>query len=66
MVVIGAGRQQGLRPGMQLAAMRGGKLVAKLRVVDVRSTITGAVVRRAGREFPVTGDRVVRVAGAKE
>ena len=66
MAVVEGGRKQGLRPGMQLAAMRGGKLVARLRLVDVRAGIAGAVVSRAGREFPMAGDRVVLAAAAKE
>lgn len=66
MAVIDAGRQHGLRPGMQLAATRGGRLVARLRLVDVRAGIAGAVVHRAGRDFPEKGDRVVLVAAAKE
>lgn len=66
MAVLSGGRAQGLRPGLQLAAMRGDKVVARLRVVDVRPTIAGAVIQRAGREFPGVKDRVVLATGSKE
>lgn len=66
MAVVSAGRRQGLRPGMQLAAMRGGKVVARLRIVDVRPMIAGGVIERTGREFPGAKDRVVLATGSKE
>ena len=66
MAVVNAGRRQGLRPGMQLAAMRGGKAVARLRIVDVRPMIAGVVIERTGREFPGARDRVVLATGSKE
>lgn len=66
MAVVNAGRRQGLRLGMRLAAMRAGKVVARLRIVDVRPMIAGVVIERMGREFPGARDRVVLAPGSKE
>lgn len=66
LAVVSAGRRQGLRPGMRLAVMRGERMVARLRIVDVRPMVAGAVIERTGRDFPGRKDRVVVATGSKE
>src|SRR5438128_8896182 len=48
LVVGNFGEQQGVKMGMPLRVMRGDKLIATLRVVDVRQKICGAVVQEMG------------------
>jgi hypothetical protein len=66
LAVLNAGRRQGLRPGLEFAVLRSDKVVATLRVIDVRSTIAGAVVLKRSGAFPVAQDRVILVPGSKE
>lgn len=58
--VVGGGAAQGLRPGLLLAVMQSNRAVARVRLVDVRSRISGAVMdeRRPGAELR-PGDRLV-------
>ena len=66
LVVLDAGRASGLKQGMLLYALRGEKPGARLRVVDVRERITGAVIEEIlGAGSPEKGDRVVLVTAPK-
>ncbi|HBA83554.1 MAG TPA: hypothetical protein DCZ95_05615 [Verrucomicrobia bacterium] len=60
LVVIDAGRADGLRPGMLFSVMREQKAIARVRVADVRDTLSGAVIEdmRSGG-YPKKGDRLV-------
>lgn len=67
MAVLNAGRRQGIRPGMTFAVMQGDRSVARLRVVDARSAVAGAVIEMAtAKRYPRAQDRVIRVAGIRE
>jgi len=50
LVVGNVGEKQGVKMGMPMRVMRGGKLIATLRVVDVRQRICGAVIQEMGSE----------------
>ena len=60
MVVVDAGRKDGVRPGMVFNVTRGQQNVARVRIADVRDAISGAVIEevRLGG-FPEKGDHVV-------
>jgi hypothetical protein len=45
LVVINLGSKQGVREGMPFQVIRGEKLIGKVRVVDVRDKIAGAIVQ---------------------
>ena len=60
MVVLGSGRRQGLTPGMVFAVLRDGRRVSRVRVVDVRPAVAGAVIEETVPGFfPLAGDRVL-------
>lgn len=68
LAAIDQGRRQGVRHGMALTVFRGRRKVAKVRVVDVRERIAGAVVEEAAAgDYPQSGDRAVlmRPAGSE-
>lgn len=50
LVVGNLGAQQGVKIGMPLRVVQGGKTVATLRVVDVREKISGAVIQEMDSE----------------
>ena len=50
LVVGNFGEKQGVKLGMPLRVMRGDRLIATLRVVDVRQKICGAVIQELGSE----------------
>jgi hypothetical protein len=58
LIVGNLGERQGVKIGMPLRVMRGDKLVATLRVVDVRQKICGAVIQDSGKEKIRVGDRL--------
>jgi len=60
LVVGNLGEKQGVKMGMPLRVMRGDKLIATLRVVDVRQKICGAVIQEMGfeKEKIRVGDRL--------
>jgi hypothetical protein len=60
LVVGNIGEKQGVKMGMPMRVMRGEKLVARLRVVDVRQRICGAVIQEmgSGKEKIRVGDRL--------
>jgi len=60
LVVGNIGEKQGVKTGMPMRVMRGDKLIARLRVVDVRQRICGAVIQKmdSEREKIKVGDRL--------
>ncbi|MGI9088461.1 MAG: hypothetical protein ACR2HH_12095 [Chthoniobacterales bacterium] len=60
LVVGNLGERQGVKIGMPLRVMRDGRLIATLRVVDVRQRICGAVIQAmdSGKEKIKVGDRL--------
>jgi hypothetical protein len=57
-VVGNFGAREGVKIGMPLRVKRGDDVVAKLRVVDVRERICGAVIQESGKEKVKVGDRL--------
>jgi hypothetical protein len=57
-VVGNFGAREGVKIGMPLRVKRGDDVVAKLRVVDVRERICGAVIQESGKEKIKIGDRL--------
>jgi hypothetical protein len=60
LVVGNIGEKQGVKMGMPLRVMRADRLIATLRVVDVRQKICGAVIQEmdSGKEKIKVGDRL--------
>jgi hypothetical protein len=60
LVVGNLGERQGVRVGMPLRVVRDGRVIATLRVVDVRQKICGAVIQEmdSGKEKIKVGDRL--------
>jgi hypothetical protein len=60
LVVGNIGEKQGVKMGMPMRVMRGDKMIATLRVVDVRQRICGAVIQEmdSGKEKIKVGDRL--------
>jgi hypothetical protein len=57
LVVLDVGELQGVRIGMPFAVVRGGKVIAELRVVEVRRRISGGLVERMEKDLlPAAGD----------
>jgi hypothetical protein len=52
------GAREGVKIGMPLRVKRGDKVVARLRVVDVRERICGAIIQESGKEKIKVGDRL--------
>ena len=60
MVIVSGGARQGMKPGMVFMTMRGDKGVARVRVVDVRKLISGAVIEELeSGGYPEQNDRLV-------
>jgi len=57
-VVGNFGAREGVKIGMPLRVKRGDDVVARLRVVDVRERICGAVIQESGKEKIKVGDRL--------
>src|SRR4030095_8330467 len=57
-VVGNFGAREGVKIGMPLRVKRGDAVVARLRVVDVRERICGAIVQESGKEKIKVGDRL--------
>jgi hypothetical protein len=57
-VVGNFGAREGVKIGMPLRVRRGDDVVAKLRVVDVRERICGAVIQESGKGKIKVGDRL--------
>jgi hypothetical protein len=58
LVVGNIGEKQGVKMGMPLRVMRGDKVIATLRVVDVRQKICGAVIQEMDSGKIRVGDRL--------
>jgi len=58
LVVGNIGEKQGVKMGMPLRVMREDKLIARLRVVDVRQKICGAVIQEMDSGRIKVGDRL--------
>ncbi len=59
LAVINLGSEQGVRLGMPFAVIRGTRVIARLKVVEVRKKISGAVIETMDRGNAVkVGDRV--------
>jgi hypothetical protein len=60
LVVGNIGERQGVKMGMPMRVLRGDKLIATLRVVDVRQRICGAVIQKmdSEKEKIKVGDRL--------
>jgi len=57
-VVGNFGAREGVKIGMPLRVKHGEDMVARLRVVDVRERICGAVIQESGKEKIKVGDRL--------
>ena len=58
LVVGNIGEKQGVKMGMPMRVMRADKLIATLRVVDLRQRICGAVIQEMGSGKIKVGDRL--------
>jgi chromosome segregation ATPase len=58
LVVGNLGERQGVKMGMPMRVMRADKVIATLRVVDVRQRICGAVIQEMGSGKIKVGDRL--------
>jgi hypothetical protein len=56
LAVLDVGRAQGVQLGMQFVAVRGDRVIAQLRVVEVRDNICGAMIAEQARALEA-GDR---------
>ena len=65
MVILDGGRQDGLKPGLLFAVVGQGRAMTKVRIVDVRTAVAGAVVQEMGVGFPKVHDRAVLVTGSR-
>lgn len=60
LAVVDQGARHGVRYGLPLVVLRGRRKVASLRVVDVRETVSGAIIEKvADGDGPQAGDRAV-------
>ena len=62
LVVLNIGQDQGARVGMPMVVMRGERVVAELKVVEVRQRICGAVIDRVDHGITLKTGDVARVA----
>jgi hypothetical protein len=66
MVILDGGRRDGIRPGLQFAVIEKGQAVARVRIVDVRTAVAGAVVQEDSLGFPRVLDRAVLATGSRK
>ena len=62
LVVLNVGLLQGARIGMPLVVLRGDRVVAELKIVDVRQRICGALIERMEKSVTLKTGDVARVA----
>lgn len=62
LVVLNIGQLQGARIGMPMVVMRGERVVAELKIVEVRQRICGALIERVGEGVTVKAGDIARVA----
>ena len=63
-VVINMGKNSGLRVGAELLAKRGGSLIAKLRVIEVRPNLAACAIRYLSKESRIQPEDEVGPVGA--
>ena len=63
MVVLDGGRRDGVKPGLRFALVENNRAVAVVRVVDARTTLSGAVIQERKRGYPQPGERAVPASG---
>jgi hypothetical protein len=60
LVALDIGREHGVKAGMQFSLVRDGAWLARVRVLDVRARVSGAVVEEVKTgESPRAGDRLM-------
>jgi hypothetical protein len=67
-VVLDVGGQQGVRVGMPFLVLRGDRVVAELRVVEVRTRVSGALIEHVEKGVTLRagdGARVTQTTGAE-
>ena len=62
LVVLNVGLLQGARIGMPLVVLRGDRVIAELKIVDVRQRICGALIERTEKAVTLKTGDVARVA----
>ena len=61
LVVLNVGAQQGARIGMPMIILRGDRMVAELRIVEVRQKICGALIENVENNVMVQAGDTARV-----
>ena len=61
LVVLNVGLLQGARIGMPLVVLRGDRVIAELKIVDVRQRICGALIERTEKQVTLKTGDVARV-----
>jgi hypothetical protein len=61
LVVLNVGLLQGVRIGMPLVVLRGDRVVAELKIVEVRRRICGALIERVEKKVTLKAGDVARV-----
>ena len=61
MVVLDVGANQGVRVGMPLIILRGNRMVAELRVVEVRPKISGAIIEKVENNVTIKAGDTAQV-----
>jgi hypothetical protein len=61
LVVLNIGLLQGARVGMPLVMLRGNRVVAELKIVEVRQRICGALIERVEKQVTLKAGDIVRV-----
>ena len=61
LVVLNVGLLQGARIGMPLIVLRGDRVIAELKIVDVRQRICGALIERTEKQVTLKTGDVARV-----
>jgi hypothetical protein len=62
LVVLNVGLLQGARIGMPLIVLRGDRVIAELKIVDVRQRVCGALIERTEKTVTLKTGDVARVA----
>jgi hypothetical protein len=64
LVVLNIGQLQGARIGMPMVILRGERVVAELKVVEVRQRICGALIERVGEGVTLKAGDIAHVTGS--
>jgi hypothetical protein len=60
MVVFSGGKASGVKPGLTFTVVRDRTALARVRTIDVRAKIAGAVIEQVSEgKYPEKGDRVI-------